>query len=437
MKWSKIPLFLAVGTLAMPALTLAQSRFVNVEIDAGAAQSGPEEPTIAISLKDTSRLVAGANINRVYYSEDGGRSWNKNTLKSRYGVWGDPAVTSNYKGQFFFFHLSDPTGLNWQSEEILDRMVVQRGGKKGKRWDKGWGIGHNPPKDQDKEWPAVNPQNNALALTWTEFDKYNSKDPECKSRIRFSQSNARGKKWSEAIQINQHDGNCLDDMNSTEGAVPAFGPNGEIYVSWAWNERIWFDYSLDGGKTWLDEDIVAAEQPGGWKFSIPGILRSNGFPITLCDVSNGEHHGTIYINWSDQRNGEEDTDVFVAKSTDGGKTFSEPIRVNDDESGKHQFFTWMTIDQTTGFLYSVFYDRRNYSDTQTDVYLAYSFDGGNTWTNERISEKPFVPSDKIFFGDYNNIAAHKGMIRPIWTRLHGDRIGVHTAIIYERDLRRE
>lgn len=437
MKWINLSVLLALGTLAFPAFTSAQSRFVNVEIDAGPAQSGPEEPTIAISLKDTSRMVAGANINRVYYSEDGGRTWNKNRLKSRFGVWGDPAVTSNYKGQFFFFHLSDPTGLNWQSEEILDRMVVQRGGKKGKRWDKGWGIGHNPPKDQDKEWPAVNPQNNALALTWTEFDKYNSKDPECKSRIRFSQSNARGKKWSEAIQINQYDGNCLDDMNSTEGAVPAFGPNGEIYVSWAWNERIWFDYSLDGGTTWLDEDIVAAEQPAGWKFSIPGIMRTNGFPITLCDVSNKEHHGTIYINWSDQRNGEEDTDVFVAKSTDGGKTFSEPIRVNNDEGGKHQFFTWMTIDQTTGYLYCVFYDRRNYNDTQTDVYLAYSFDGGNTWINERISEKPFVPSDKIFFGDYNNISAHKGMIRPIWTRLHGDRIGVHTAIIYEKDLRRE
>lgn len=437
MKWINLSVLLAVGTQAIPAFTTAQSRFVNVEIDAGQAQSGPEEPTIAISLKDTSRIVAGANINRVYYSEDGGRTWNKNTLKSRYGVWGDPAVISNYKGQFYFFHLSDPTGLNWQSEEILDRMVVQRGGKKGKRWDKGWGIGHNPPKDQDKEWPAVNPQNNALALTWTEFDKYNSTDPECKSRIRFSQSDARGKKWTEAISINQHEGNCLDDMNSTEGAVPAFGLNGEIYVSWAWNERIWFDYSLDGGKTWLDEDIVAAEQPKGWKFSIPGIMRTNGFPITLCDVSNKEHHGTIYINWCDQRNGEEDTDVFVAKSNDGGKTFSDPIRVNNDEGTSHQFFTWMTIDQTTGYLYCVFYDRRNYTDTQTDVYLAYSFDGGNTWINERISEKPFVPSDKIFFGDYNNISAHKGMIRPIWTRLHGDSIGVHTAIIYEKDLRKQ
>ena len=88
----------------------------------------------------------------------------------------------------------------------------------------------------------------------------------------------------------------------------------------------------------------------------------------------------------------------------------------------------MAIDQTSGFLYFVFYDRRNYDDTHTDVYMAISKDGGNTFTNFRISETPFVPDDRIFFGDYTNIVAHNGIVRPIWTRLHNGVLSVWTDI---------
>ena len=138
-------------------------------------------------------------------------------------------------------------------------------------------------------------------------------------------------------------------------------------------------------------------------------------PITSCDLSNGINRGTIYINWSDQRNGTTNTDIWLVKSTDGGQTWSLPIKVNDDNSNKQQFFTWMTIDQTSGYLYFVFYDRRNYSNDSTDVYMAISMDGGNTFINRKISQSPFFPNEGVFFGDYTNITANNGVIRPIWT----------------------
>ena len=76
----------------------------------------------------------------------------------------------------------------------------------------------------------------------------------------------------------------------------------------------------------------------------------------------------------------------------------------------------MDIDQTDGALYFVFYDRRNHSELNyTDVYLARSFDGGATFENFLISEAPFRPSDQVFFGDYNNISVHNGIVRPVWT----------------------
>lgn len=426
MKLFKLFVFLMV---IVPQFLWAQSAYQNIIIDEAPSAGGPEEPTIAISLKDTQYLVAGANINRTYYSTDGGRTWAKNRLSSKFGVWGDPVAISNSKGHFYFFHLSDPTGRNWASEEILDRIVVQRSKNNGKRWNKGWSIGLNHPKDQDKEWACYDPISHEMVVTWTQFDRYGSEQQQDSSYILFSRSNRKGKKWSEPIRINQYAGDCIDDDQTTEGAVPAFGPNGEIYVAWSYDEKIWFDYSLNGGETWLDKDLVVADQPGGWTIDIPGINRCNGMPITVCDISNSPHRGTVYVNWADQRNGETDTDIFVAKSTDGGKTWSDPIQVNDDQTVAHQFLTWMAIDQTTGNLYCVFYDRRNNLDNQTDVYLATSTDGGLTWENERISDKPFLPNSEVFFGDYNNISAHLGMVRPIWTHLEDGKLSIRTALI--------
>jgi len=412
-------------------------QFKNIMLDDGAGTGGkltPCEPSVAISLKNKNHIVASAILDKIYYTKDGGKTWTKSRLKSPYGVWGDPVVISDTKGHFYYFHLSDPTGRNWQSEEILDRIVCQKSKNVGKKWSKGTYMGYNPPKDQDKEWAVVNPQNNHIYATWTQFDKYDSKDPKDESNILFSKSENGGKSWSKPLIINEIAGDCLDGDQTTEGAVPAVGTKGEIYVSWSYDSKIYFDKSLDGGKTWLDTDLIVAEQQGGWDINIDGVNRSNGMPVTFCDLSNSKFRGTVYINWADQRNGENDTDIWLAKSIDGGKTWSESKRVNDDKTTRQQYLTWMTIDQTTGYLYTIFYDRRNYDDLQTDVYLAYSTDGGETFKNVKISEKSFTANPDVFFGDYNHISAHDGRIVPVWTRADDGKTSVWTTIIEHSEL---
>jgi hypothetical protein len=146
-------------------------------------------------------------------------------------------------------------------------------------------------------------------------------------------------------------------------------------------------------------------------------------------LSNGAYHGTIYINWTDQRNGNTNTDVFIAKSTDDGNTWSDAIKVNDDTTTANQFLSWMDVDQTDGVIYVVFYDRRNYSNKNTDVFLAYSSDGGATFTNVKISENLFSPGASVFLGDYNNISVYDGKVAPIWTREDGGQTSVWTAQI--------
>ncbi|HOZ52153.1 MAG TPA: sialidase family protein, partial [Chitinophagaceae bacterium] len=239
----------------------------------------------------------------------------------------------------------------------------------------------------------------------------------------------QGKTWTPPFRLSELAGDCVDDDTTVEGAVPTIGPNGELYVSWADQDGIKFDRSFDNGITWMQHDIFVTKQPVGWNYNILGIYRTNGLPITDCDRSNSKYKGSIYINWSDQLNGEDDTDIWLTVSKDSGKTWSKRKRVNDDKPGKHQFNSWMTIDQANGNIYILYYDRRNYDDENTDVYLAKSTNGGASFTNEKISEKSFDPNKSVFFGDYINISAHDNIVRPIWTRSDGKKTSVWTAII--------
>jgi len=392
----------------------------------------PEEVSICINPKNVLQIVAGANINKFYWTTNGGLNWTYGNLtSSAYGVWGDPCIIVDTLGHFYYFHLSNPpSGGHW-----IDRIVCQKSTNGGMNWsDPGTYTYYDPNKDQDKEWAVVDRSTNYIYCTWTQFDNYGSSSSNDSTNILFAKSTNGGLTWILVKRINEKGGDCIDSDNTVEGAVPAVGPNGEIYVAWSGPKiknvqyGIFFDKSTDGGVTFLQNDIYVVDQPGGWDFGIGGIYRANGMPVTCCDLSNGPYRGHIYINYCDSA-GPTDRDVKLVKSTNGGLNWSVPVRVNNDAPGKEQFFTWMTIDQKTGYIYIVFYDRRNYSNYQTDVYLARSTDGGATFTNIKISAEPFTPTSSVFFGDYNGIDAYNNVVRPIWTRLAGTQLSIWTALI--------
>ena len=413
----------------------AQSEYKNVELVSGKGRFSsfdPSEPSIAIDPTNPKNMVAGSILNNVYKSSDGGLTWDHDVLKSSHGVYGDPTIVASPKGDFYFLHLGDPENKGWSSARLLESIVIQQLIDKKfscnkKCWTDGIAIGTNAPKDQDKQWATTSKDGSEIYVTWTEFDKYESAAPNDHSRILFSKGKKGESSFSKPIPISDVVGGCLDDDNTVEGAVPAAGLNNEVYVAWAHQENIYFNKSLDGGITWMSKSKVVMSIPGGWNQEIPGVYRANGMPILLSDLSNGPNRGTLYLCWSDERNG--DVDVFVSSSKDGGEHWTEAVRVNNDDTHTQQFFPWMTVDVVTGNLYAVFYDRRNHSDFNTDVYLASSADGGKTWTNERISEKPFETNAAVFLGDYNNISAVNGVVRPIWTRIDEFRTSVWIALI--------
>lgn len=407
------------------------AQFKNIKLDEKSERDYVCEPTIAINPKNVNNIVAASVLNNIYVTHDGGATWKKQELQSPLGVYGDPALIADPSGNFHFFHLSDPTlGKGDYDSEKLDRIVAHTSADNGETWSEGVSIGLNHPKDQDKPWPAIDSKGN-LYVTWTQFDKYGDKNPDCKSVVLLSESR-NGKKWSEPVVISQVSGDCVDEDNTVMGAMPA-PVDGKTFVAWAHKGEIFFDRSYDG-KMWLSNDIRVTDQVGGWDLKIPGHDRANGLPVFIADRSKTKTAGYLHIVWADQRKGTDNTDIWYVRSGNYGDNWTSPFKINSDDTKTHQYMPWMTVDQTNGFIYIVFYDRREHEDLQTDVYLAWSVDGGASFKNVKISESSFLPDEKEFFGDYTNISAHKGVITPIWTRMDEGKTSVWTTVIKQSDL---
>jgi hypothetical protein len=404
------------------------SQFPNVLIS---TLRDPEEVSISINPKNTNQIVAGSNLANTYRSYDAGATWTTGLLTcSQYSVYGDPVVIWDTANACYYLHLSDPNSAVTPGGSWIDRIVVQRSTDFGQNYTSCTGIGKNGTKAQDKPWVVVDPANNALHVTWTQFDNYGSSAAIDSSVILYSKSTDGGTTWATPKRISHYAGDCIDSDNTVEGAVPAIGPAGEVYVAWAGPKGLVFQKSTDGGTTWLPTEKILESIPGGWDYDVSGIFRANGLPFTFCDLSNSPYKGSIYINWSDHRNGATDGDVWVIKSSDAGNTWGAPVRVNDDVPGKEQFMSSMTIDQATGYVYVLFYDRRNFTgNANTDVYMGVSKDGGATFTNYKINSNTFTPSASVFFGDYIAISAHNNIVRPMWMQLSNYTLSVYTALI--------
>lgn len=425
-KYFSVKSFFIAGLIFCCAFNTFFAQFEIIKIS---DKDEPEEVSIAINPKNPAQIVVGANIDQLYLSNDTGRIWKYQKLTcDSFNVYGDPIVIWDTSNTFYYFHLSDPDKKLIKDGNWIDRIVVQSSSDFGKSFNYCLGIGKNKNKNQDKHWAYYNKKTNSIYVTWTQFDKYGSKDKKDSSVILFSMSKDEGKTWTEPKRISHYAGDCKDSDETVEGATPYTGLNNEIYVAWAGKNGIMFTYSNDGGNTFLSPEIRIDTIYGGWDMNIKGIFRCNGMPFLVCDNnSQSPFAGNLYICFGDAK--DNNNDIWLLKSEDNGKTWKPRIKVNNDTTARDQFMPMMTIDPVTAYLYVLFYDRRNYDDTKTDVYLAVSTDGGNSFKNFKLNEKPFKPIPFVFFGDYIGVSAYNNIIRPVWMEWHGLNLSIYTALI--------
>jgi hypothetical protein len=137
-----------------------------------------------------------------------------------------------------------------------------------------------------------------------------------------------------------------------------------------------------------------------------------GQTFVAVDHSGGPTNNYIYVLASvEPFSASNGTDVMFARSTDGGQTFSAPIRINDDPVNQNKWHWFGTLSvASNGRIDSVWYDTRNAANNiDTQLFYSYSTDGGVTWApNVQVSntfnpQAGFPNNQKI--GDYITIVS--------------------------------
>jgi Secretion system C-terminal sorting domain len=355
----------------------------------------------------------------VYWTFDGAQTWGGGDVPPFGSNSGDPASAIGTNGFLYENYINNPGGQG-----------ISISTDNGASWSTHT-VAPNPGSLADKNHMMVDkttgsPYENRIYVTWTDFGGPNDADVV----IRYSSND--GVTWTSSMNIS----GSLNAGSHSQGTNVQTGPNGEVYVAFAiydaWpggEDAIGFAKSTDGGDTWTSARIYQAVNFGLRGSLKPTSIRVASFPSMAVDRSGGPNNGNIYITWP-QRGvapAGSDPDIVMIKSTDGGTTWTSPVRVNDDalNNGKDQYFPWMTVDQSTGQLLFVFYDSRNINNDSSSVWMASSFDAGTTFNNFEVSEQPFKPKPIPglaggYQGDYIGIAALNDVAYPYWA---DDRTG--------------
>jgi hypothetical protein len=145
--------------------------------------------------------------------------------------------------------------------------------------------------------------------------------------------------------------------------------------------------SSDGGKTFSQHVITP--------ISFRKLLYSGNIAQLAIDRSTTPFNGRMYVVWEDMHT--ERTEIYIAHSTDKGKTWSSPALVSDDRTSPGiDPAPWQSMPNIAvtpdGIVGVVWYDRRN--DSTATGYMprfAASLDGGETFTaSVPVSERPLT-----------------------------------------------
>jgi hypothetical protein len=384
------------------------------------------EPSIAVNPNNSNQVVGAFQSATVSYSTDGARTFATAELPPVDGYrsgGGDVSVAFDDKGHAYLgtLHFEKLGSASyWAHGAGKNGIFVRRSLDAGKTWEKdavpvrSWQG--NEPDLQYEDMPRVfadsnphSPYAGNVYVGWIEWQID-------KSIILFSRSTDGGKSFSPAIRISSHAGLPRDDNGALVGFLGVVASDGTIYAAWNDGNTITITRSLDGGKTFEPSRVAVQVGPPyfGGAAGIPGVSRAMGFPQIGIDPR-GKQGGPLYLSWSDFTNG--DIDVFCVSSSDHGRTWSKPRRVNTDpiHNGIDQFFQWMTVDPITGRVYVQFYDRRaDATNHKTGFTIARSTDGGKTFVNYAWSETEF-DAQNAFLGDYTWLTAYDDKVFGIWT----------------------
>lgn len=393
------------------------------------------ESSIAVNPVNPQNLIASAVDYRnnsstwVYVSHDGGKTWENKMLGKPFPDWAssnDPSVGFDADGRGYLCY----GAFNTQTRENGVFIAVTE--DEGKTWQAHIPvILHRGPQTKDSVFEdkyyvwldnsSTSPYFRHAYIPWKRVT-----DADSATQIVLSKSIDGGKTWSVPVPVSERAPGTSEDTTFGQSfPLAVTGPGGEVYVVWNYGPKhsIGFARSLDGGQTFSTPRLIHTYKPlgtalqldQGVRHTLKGRVRVETYPTLVCDFTNGERRGWLYVCWA----ADSIPDVYFSRSTDGGETWSTPVTVHSNPAND-QFWPWLSIDPMTGDLAVMYLDSRDDpANIGIHCYVSYSNDGGSTWIDRRVSD---VQSDlrknpfqgQAFAGDYSGNAFHNGIVYPSW-----------------------
>lgn len=202
--------------------------------------------------------------------------------------------------------------------------------------------------------------------------------------------------------------------------------------------------SEDRGATWSQEPVIASrirvsavtDPDDGHAVRTGDIL-----PDWAVDRSVGtETRGNVYVVWMDRRfNDASHNDILLARSTDGGRTWDAPVVVDQTPLGVDAFTAMVDVD-AQGRVAVTYHDFRNDvagdDALSTDVWIAHSHDGGETFASEqRLGDASFdmrsAPDARGYFvGDYTGLDHSGTRFHAAWVEANDGDLANPTDVLY-------
>ena len=296
----------------------------------------------------------------------------------------------------------------------------------------------------DKTGIGVDPTTGHIFAAWSDFHGKGCNE------ILLSRSTDHGASFSAPMKVSE--GLC-----SNQGPNIAFGPLGQVYVSWIANNGgsksqnanqngAAFIRSTDGGQTYSKAAIVVDYSPfvstafsgngardcGDGPFACPSGFTFPRFDLAMPTLTTdgGDIDMAFQVATASGQG-----QIQFTRSSNGGASWSTPTAIDSQTVG-HQFFPWMTA--SGGKITAVYYDSRADADYSAlrppcnsatgvvsaclAVWSSTSTNGGTSWTHAVVTSALTNPNLEQFggrripfFGDYIMVSAVGNTIAAVWT----------------------